>query len=140
MNRRDLQRLIKIDEEIFKLNLDYERMKQHEILAGKTHLLLSRGIKYRIDCSMRARKILAKAMATAPSMRTVHKHELAERKRRLDDAIAELPALEQVLAGAAATLVNNNSADAKIAFKEAEFEVRRQKSRIAAYERSWKTY
>jgi hypothetical protein len=140
MNKRDMQRLTKIDEEIHSLQISYERQRQHEILAGTTHLLLSRGIKYRLDRTIKARKLLAKAVAGNPSRKTVFYAELQERKLRLDAAIAELPELLQLQEGAAANLVLDKSPANIVAFKDAEFEVRRQKARITAYERSYTTY
>lgn len=137
MNKRDFQRILRIDEEIHLLTINYESMRQSELLNGKTTLLLSRGIKHRLDTMVRARIALAKSMAVAPTRSKVFNDELAERKRRLDDAHAELPILAQTLLGAIAEFRADNNPQTKLAMKEAEFEVRRQKSRIAAYERSY---
>jgi hypothetical protein len=140
MTMRELQRLCKIDEEIVSLRISFERERQHELLTGKRTLLLSKGLKAQIDRAMKSRKVLADAIKTKPTQKAVFALKLAERKAKLDDAIAELPSLEQHKAQCAAALVVDNNPDTKLAFKEAEYEVMRQKSRIGALEYSYTAF
>lgn len=122
------------------MRIAYERERQHELLINKHTLLLSRGIKYKLDACMKARTSLARLVKNAPTARKTHLEELSNRKLKVEDAVEELKELEKHLYGCAADVIRQNDQENQLRYKEAEYEVRRQKIRIAAFERSVISY
>lgn len=83
---RDQQRIIKMDTEIMELRMLYEREIQHEIMTEKHTLLLSRGIKNRIDKLVRARSVLNNAAKERTSKGASFAIEMAQRREAVENA------------------------------------------------------
>lgn len=86
---RDQQRIIKMDTEIMELRMLYEREVQHEIMTEKHTLLLSRGIKNRIDKLTRARNLLNNAAKERVSKGASFAIEMVQRKEAVANAQAD---------------------------------------------------
>lgn len=83
---RDQQRIVKMDVAIMELRYLYERELQHEIMVDKHQLLMSRGIKYRIDKLVSARAQLQSSMKSRMTKSNTYAVELAQRKEAVDNA------------------------------------------------------
>ena len=133
---RDEQRLIAMDVEIRNMRYLFEREYAEEQAAGKKNLLLSRGIKYRINNMVRARNALARSMSNTLASRETYSLELAKRKEAVREEERILKALLQRTTEAANAMLVINTEEAKNAYKWLSNEVPIQKSRVASKERA----
>lgn len=138
---RDQQRLVNMDTYIQELNYLYERELQHELDVNKRNLLLSKGIKYRLEKARRARKLLNDSISNKLTRKNTFAIELAQRKLDVEEAEIELATLSRDMVTKLGELMALKALNIDCSGIECEYnqlirEIPRQKTRIRNKERA----
>lgn len=132
----DQKRLIKLDEQIIDLEYLFTRELMREEELNKHTLLLSRGLKHRIDKLRSARAMLRKKISKAPTYSASYHAVLAERKEELRVHEDELSRLKKDYETAMARMLFDKSEENATEVIELSRAIKSQKTRTLNKERA----
>jgi len=136
------RKIAELDAQILTSRLLLEYQLDKEEREGKHTLLVSRGMKYRIENLERKRNALQRIVQSAPSRNMTYKMELAQRERNLEIEQKRLAELQEELAArlasvpALGSLVDVSRMVETVSMKLLLSEIKGQKQRVRNKERA----